>query len=909
MVRQRRDRFTFAFTGAQHEDPVQTAVAAARALVQRAGARCAIQLTVAMVRGRDGGAPLLYGAAIERPETWIPQRPWDGMVLTADAAHAFGAEVAPDPEAPGFFRPTAGAVTVAGHQSEPCVGREQAVATLGESLDAALCNRLPTLFTLVGDRGLGKTRLLTEAAAAARRLADPIALIHVIAHHPAARGGTSDEPLAQLLRGVLGGERDVGEDRRAAARAAADHLRELARGRPVVVIVDDAHWCDDAALDTLEGATREGEPLRLWIGVAAAPDLLTARRAWGMRAARHDVVHLAPLAEDATIELLQRLLARVKNAPAETLRRLAAWCAGSPSLAVELVRTLEREGIVRPHGGGEAWYVAAAELDRLPAVPSGSWLAARELDSLPAVLAALARLCAVLGPGVTLEEVEGVQRAAVAGGALGPEVVDPATGLQELARRGLLSAIPRDRYDFRVAAIRQAIYEQTDEEARRRLHDHAYGWWRSGGVASGVERLHRLAVHGARSGRPREAMSSYIALAAAARVRNAFSEAESMYTSALGLAEPGDAASRVRILEGRGGVRKLLTHYEEAWADFRAAREIAQASRDREGAVRLLVAEGAICDFLERFEESARSIEQAAELAATSSTADAPVATSARLANWLGVVRHRQGRHDEAIALLTTASALGEALGDQETQVGSQLMLAATLRKIGRTADGENLLDSTIALCERTSDFFHLAIGLCNRINFWRMRRNSARAVQDLQQAIAIAHEMGYDETEMYGRVELAQLQFTEGDLTGALENAARAHLIGAQRFRGQSLVGGMAYAHMLAHAGRLDEANAVLAALPAAEAGTAPWCALPLEALRRAVEGAAAAEWEALLTRARAQLSPAELVDLLWLCGRTAARRGDRDAARAVLEEARQAALAQESPIARGIERDLADL
>ena len=97
--------------------------------------------------------------------------------------------------------------------------------------------------------------------------------------------------------------------------------------------------------------------------------------------------------------------------PAASLRKLAGWSGGNPKLLVELARTLKREGLVRKRTRGDGWYLATAELARLPKSPADEWLARRRLAALAPEVADCARRCAVLGTTFRREELYHVDKA------------------------------------------------------------------------------------------------------------------------------------------------------------------------------------------------------------------------------------------------------------------------------------------------------------------------------------------------------------------------------------------------------------------------------------------------------------------------------------------------------------------
>src|SRR5690606_4383707 len=123
--------------------------------------------------------------------------------------------------------------------------------------------------------------------------------------------------------------------------------------------------------------------------------------------------------------------------------------------------------------------------------------------------------------------------------------------------------------------------------------------------------------------------------------------------------------------------------------------------------------------------------------------------------NWLGVVRARQGRLDEAALLLRRAIAAAEPMGEHETVIGSMLMLGGVYRRALRLDDARGALDDAIASSEVRGDVFHLTVGLFNRINVWRILGALDRAEADCARAIEVAERHGYGQMEIAGWLNL----------------------------------------------------------------------------------------------------------------------------------------------------------
>jgi DNA-binding NarL/FixJ family response regulator len=337
------------------------------------------------------------------------------------------------------------------HLADQLVGRAGEVGAFEAALDDVLAGR-PRALELVGDPGLGKTRLLADFARRADRRGCLVlsgsaselegdlpfwvfveALDDYVRSLPP--GTLGPELRAELARVLPGNAPAALEAERYRAHQAVRELLTLVAGaRAVVLLLDDLHWADPGSVELLGALLRRPPAGSVLLALAARPRqvperllgaLVRARSAGTLRR-----LELAPLGADEARELLG-------GAP-ET-DALYAESGGNPLYLEQLARSLDRTGEV-PRD------VAAAFADEL----------------------------ALLSPGAR-RVLEG---AAVAGDPFAPELAAAAAGLtvaetleilDDLLRLDLVRAteLPR-RFRFRHPLVRRAVY------------DGAPGGWRLG---------------------------------------------------------------------------------------------------------------------------------------------------------------------------------------------------------------------------------------------------------------------------------------------------------------------------------------------------------------------------------------------------------------------------------------------
>src|SRR5215203_5493799 len=347
----------------------------------------------------------------------------------------------------------------------PLVDRVEELAALRRELDATTEARRCRLVAVVGEPGIGKTRLVAELTSGLGSEAT------VLTGRCVAYGeGASYLPLAELVREAAGpdprsriGELLRGDEaaelvaaRVAEAIGAADgaaptgetfwafrrFLEGLAGTRPLVAVLEDVHWAEPTLLDLVEYLVGWSDGAPILLVCLARPELLAERGGWATGGAA--IVSLEPLA-DADAERLVDGLAR-ETALGAGERALVVRRAEGNALFIEhlLADVLERGGVA----GG--------------VVP-------------PSIEALLAGRLDRLAP----EERDVLERAAVVGRAFWRGAVDDLTPadaraavgahLMALVRRGLIlpdrSLLPgQDGFRFQHALVRDVAYAREPEE-------------------------------------------------------------------------------------------------------------------------------------------------------------------------------------------------------------------------------------------------------------------------------------------------------------------------------------------------------------------------------------------------------------------------------------------------------------
>lgn len=703
---------------------------------------------------------------------------------------------------------------------------------------------------------------------------------------------SSDQPRVRELAAAPGVLRSM------AMRAVGEVLRSRARRQPLCVVLDDAQNADDVALDALEYAALAEARVPLYVCVLARPSFAQARKSFGERAAARATLHLGALEDEPAAELCRRLLAPAENVPHAAINVLVQRAQGVPLLLVELIRGLKRDGLVRRRLRSETWYLATDELDKLPNLPILEWLASREMDAMPIELAMHARLAAQLGVEFTIDELEGVINELQVVGADTAFPLDAQVGLARLCALGMLLTTRTGGYRFRHALVRDAIAESLPSDQQSVVHKAAAQFYRLTRAISEVRRIPLLARHAACAGLKEEAATLYLELAADARKRHAYLDAERSYTCSLDCLSHADVRSHLLAQHGRGSTRYRIGRYEDAFADFSEACRLARVLGDRNWEADILLDASTALDWINEFERSGQLVREAEALC------DRECSEAMRVRLLLAQARTscRSGERAEACRMLQLAAQRAEILGDDgyETLIIALVMLTAVMAQLGRINEAEATSARVMELARDRGDRLHVAAALNNRRNILIGRKDAKRACEEQAAFMQIGRELGVVTTEYIGEYNLAELLYYTDDTDSAMEHARRALEIASRRAEVASHrpAAVLLMARIEAYRGEvesarklLQEAASLVAGLPHGDRVEGTLTTRGEQLLVSVVDfvtrDATTQEWEQALMRSEIDCVEQEPIEVADLYGRWALRRGRIAEARRAFEEA----------------------
>ncbi len=509
-----------------HEDDAERAVRAALDLVTTVGAMTdassgqPLQLRAAVLTGEAAatvgaqGQGIVAGDLVNTASRLQGVAP-PGAVLVGEStrratADAIAYEEAGEQLLKGKTAPVAAwrAVSVTGMRGgagrrdaleAPFVGRDEELRLLKELFHATVRERKPRLVTVIGQAGIGKSRLgwefekyidgVTQTAywhaGRSPSYGEGISF-WALAEMVRERAGIAEgEPPAESRRklaasldewvtdpeerrwveprvaGLLGLEEMPGGQREELFAAWRTFFERIADVDPVILVFKDLHWADAGLLEFIEHLLTWSRTHPIYVLAMTRPDLLERQPGWGSGVRNATTIALEPLADEAIGELLRGL---VPGLPDEAVAAIVARAEGVPLYAVETVRMLIDRGQLVPADSG---FMLEGPIDRLAVPETLHALVAARIDANSSEDRSLLADGAVLGQSFALTAITGMS------GRAEDAVL---AGLDRLVRRELLihdddpRSPERGQYRFVQAVVREVAYDTLAKADRRGKH-------------------------------------------------------------------------------------------------------------------------------------------------------------------------------------------------------------------------------------------------------------------------------------------------------------------------------------------------------------------------------------------------------------------------------------------------------
>ncbi len=532
----------------------------------------------------------------------------------------------------------------------------------------------------------------------------------------------------------------------------SQYFQQVSRITPLLLLLEDLQWADEASLTFLLGLPQQMPENPLLLVGAGRSELLE-------RLPENDcsLMALAQLPAEAEAQLLEALVPNSAQLPEAFRTLIIRQANGNPYYLQEIVQMLLDEGILKQEDGRPV--MLQTDLAALHLPPTLQGVLQARLDSLTAVEKQFLQRAAVLGEQFWDEALAYLQTGQDA-------AMDLPALLHRLADRQLIFPVEVStfkglaEYLFKHALLRQAAYDTLLLKLRRVYHGQAAHWLIEKGGDRMPEYLGKIGDHFERAGENSQAVIFYLQQARDAFARSAFQDAVRILEHAVQLTPLEDKTVLAQLHLQLGNNLDKLGEYDAAMDQLELCLEMAQAT----GQVKIEAEAWCIRAWI----QGIRGQETEAEQGITRALELAYLAGDKRIL--VRAMNMDAGRHeseDPEMALAIYQQALAHARAGQ-----LPAQIATTLLNIGNTEINRGQLEAAEShylesqqIYEQSGNRWGVENCLNNLAIIYKLRHEYDKGTEFSRRALQIADEIGDLEGQVLCLFSLAHCAGGRGEI------------------------------------------------------------------------------------------------------------------------------------------------
>jgi len=680
--------------------------------------------------------------------------------------------------------------------ASPIVGRERELAQIERIIERVVAGQ-GQLLAITGEAGVGKSRLLEELVALARRQrmmgvgGDCLSYgsqspylpwidfftsffglgggertqcdekVRRIAHRMVAADPALQDwvPLMGQLLGLAVPDNELTASLDAQLRKQRTFditltlLRHQVRQAPLFLIVfEDVHWIDAISLEMLNYVARNVADYPILLVALHRPTVALAE--W-QRYETYSQIDLTDLpAEDALT------VVRLKLGKAEVPAPLREWVLRgetrvNPFFVEEVLHSLVDQAYLVPREDGPG-YELVGDPSQVEIPDSIQALVMSRIDRLDESSKLTVKVASVIGRTFRYRTLEGAY----------PVEIAPERLHDNLERLSRLDLTPLDRpapeweYMFKHIITREVAYESLLFAHRRELH-HRIGEYLERTTTDSLEEQYETLAHHYYQSGDREKSWVYLVKAGdKARDKYANEAAIAHYTRALSVGFDGEGVHRV--YESLGDVYRLIGQYEQALEGYRQALERCPPAATQVADVQRKIAK--VWELQGQYDEAMHYL----DVAGTALGDERRTAEMARITNEQGWVHMQRGDYQAALRRCAEGLEIAESLPDDEQsrQIRAELQhtLGTIHQQAGETTRAVEHFQACIQMRESLGDLYGASCSYNNLAAVYWGQGETDLAARYIQRSLEISQRIGnaYGTAMCYNN--LGAVAYTLGD-------------------------------------------------------------------------------------------------------------------------------------------------
>jgi tetratricopeptide (TPR) repeat protein len=583
------------------------------------------------------------------------------------------------------------------------------------------------------------------------------------------------------IKNILSDAQETNRRARHAVIQFINTLTKLGQG-PVVIELEDIHYADDASLDLLNDLFIADDDRHLLVLCSARTALYERRPTWGSGQRFHTRLDLKPLDKRDSRDLLLNILQKVPDVPKDLRDKLVERAEGNPLYLEELVKMLLDDHVILKESE-EVWRVETSRLDNLHVPSTLAGLMEARFDTLLYPEKMTLQRASVIGRIFYDSALQAIDRTDDIHLNDLPTILTKLTERELIYRRETSAFADSTEYLFASAMLRDLLYDRLLERQRQIYHTGAADWLV--GLERADDYLPLIAEHYEKAGKTDQAAAFLQRAGAAASRRGAYRESVNFFGRALALLPGAAAELKLPLLLGLGDAYNWLGDIELARTHLSEALALARSLHSTEDTATVLHQLSLTETSYGHYAQAQAYLDEALPLAQTGGNQKLLASVLYGLAN----VNFRTGKYAASEAFAVDCIALCQATGDDVQRIYALNRGATAIGSdVGRIPEAETYLQDALELARRIGHGYGQQIVLGNLGWAAAGREDWDAMLRYTETSLVLARELGNVTSMATNANNLAQV-YLDGEKFEAAAASLLEALTAAKKSTAQALI------------------------------------------------------------------------------------------------------------------------